>query len=318
MRRLRNTPTPQPMSLARLLLQASFAILVGAILCPAQSWSMTDLWTQQQKMVASDGAANDRFGTSVALSGDDSTMLIGAYYATVGGNTAQGKAYVFVKSGTTWIQQQELTSSDGAASDRFGTSVALSSDGSIMLIGAPAATVGGNGAQGKAYVFVKSGTTWIQQQELTSSDGGTSDYFGNSVALSSDGSTMLIGAPGATVGGNATQGKAYVFVKSGTTWIQQQELTSSDGGTSDYFGNSVALSSDGSTMLIGAPGATVGSNSLQGKAYVFVKSGTTWIQQQELTSSDGAAGDNFGNSVALSSDGSTMLIGAPGATVGSN
>ena len=275
-------------------------------------------WSQQQKLTASDGAADADFGYPVSLSSDGSTALIGAPGATVGENTYQGAAYVFVNSGGTWSQQQKLTASDSAAEANFGNSVSLSGDGNAALIGADAAKVGANALQGAAYVFVLSDGTWSQQQKLTASDGAADDSFGNSVTLSADGNTALIGVYAAKVGANEEQGAAYVFVKSGSTWSQQQKLTASDGAYEAYFGYPVSLSADGSTALIGASGAKVGANPDQGAAYVFVLSGGTWSQQQKLTSSDGAASDWFGNWVSLSGDGNTALIGAEGAKVGAN
>jgi len=203
-----------------------------------------------------------------------------------------------------WIQQAELTASDGAQSDGFGVSVAVS--GGTAVVGAHAHKVGSNASQGAAYVFVQSGTTWTQQAELTASDGAADDSFGQSVAVS--GGTAVVSAPGRQVGSNVSQGAAYVFVQSGTTWTQQQELTASDGAAHDFFGNSAAVS-DG-TAVVGAYNHTVGSNVHQGVAYVFVQGGTTWTQQQELTASDGAADDFFGNSVAVS--GGTAVVGAGG------
>ena len=267
-------------------------------------------WTQQQELTASDGAANDAFGASVALSSDGNTALVGAYGKTVGGNSFQGAAYVFTRLSGSWTQQQELTASDGAANDAFGFSVALSSDGNTALVGAYVKTVGGNSFQGAAYVFTRLSGSWTQQQELTASDGATFDLFGSSVALSSDGNTALVGAVSKTIGGNSAQGAAYVFTRSSGSWTQQQELTASDGAVSDTFGSSVALSSDGNTALVGASNKTVGGNSAQGAAYVFTRSSGSWTQQQELTASDGATGDLFGVSVALSSDGNTALVGA--------
>ncbi len=275
-------------------------------------------WSQQQKLTASDGAAGAGFGNSVSLSTDGNTALIGANGATVGANAYQGAAYVFVNSGGTWSQQQELTASDGAADDSFGCSVSLSADGNTALIGADSAKVGTHSALGAAYVFVRSGETWSEQEKLTASDGGMTDQFGWSVSLSADGSTALIGASGATVGTNSFQGAAYVFVLSGGTWSQQQKLTASDGAAGALLGCSVSLSTDGNTALIGANGATAGGNTSQGAAYVFVNSGGTWSQQQKLTSSDGAAGYEFGCSVSLSADGNTALIGAYNTTVGAN
>jgi hypothetical protein len=221
---------------------------------------------------------------------------VGAPYHSVGSNGEQGAAYVFVKSGGTWIQQAELTASDGAELDKFGTSVAVS--GSTAVVGAWAHAVGSNYEQGAAYVFVESGGTWIQQAELIASDGAIGDEFGWSVAVS--GSTAVVGAFDKAVGA------AYVFVDSGGTWTQQAELEASDEG-GDRFGWSVALY--GTTALVGAPTHQVGSNSQQGAAYVFAQSGVTWNQQAELTASDGAWGDQFGSSVAV--NGSTIAVGAP-------
>jgi len=266
---------------------------------------------QQAKLTASDGSYSDQFGYSVSLSSDGNTALIGAEAATVGVNAQQGAAYVFVRSGTTWSQQQKLTASDGAGYDEFGGSVSLSSDGNTALIGAHGALT----TKGAAYVFVRSGTTWSQQQKLTALDGALYNYFGCSVSLSSDVATALIGAYQATVGSNAQQGAAYVFANISGTWSQQQKLTSSDGAASDFFGWSVSLSAD-STALIGAYRATVGSNAQQGAAYVFVYGDGSWSQRQKLTASDGVADETFGYSVSLSSDGSTALINGTQGSIG--
>jgi FG-GAP repeat len=265
-------------------------------------------WVQQQELTASDGAAGDNFGYSVALSG--TTALVGAYRKTIGSNSFQGAAYVFSFNGSMWAQHQELTASDGIEFDQFGWSVALS--GTTALVGAESKTIGSNSAQGAAYVFTFNGSTWAQQPELTASDGAAGDYFGYSVALS--GTTALVGAYLKTIGSNGTQGAAYVFTFNGSTWVQQQELTASDGARGTNFGNQVALS--GTTALVGAPGNTIGSNEAQGAAYVFTFNGSTWVQQQELTASDGAPFDYFGTSVALS--GTTALVGAYAKTIGSN
>jgi hypothetical protein len=166
-------------------------------------------------------------------------------------NSGEGAAYVFVRSGTAWSQQKELTASDAAAGDLFGLSVALS--GSTALIGAH----GKNSNTGAAYVFVRSGTAWSQQKKLTASDGAADDFFGGSVAL--DGQTAVIGA----IGGNSGGGAAYVFARSGTAWSQQAELTASDAAHDDSFGGSVALS--GKTAIIGAHNKNAGA----GAAYAF-------------------------------------------------
>jgi hypothetical protein len=150
-------------------------------------------------------------------------------------------------------------------------------------------------------------TLALQQAELPVPPGlATGDNFGTAVAL--DGDTALVGAPSHTVGSHTEQGAAYVFTLSGTTWTWRATLTASDGAAIDDFGAAVALSGD--TALVGAPFHKVGSNTYQGAAYVFTRSGTSWSQQGgDLTASDGAAGDQFGDSVALSGD--TALVGVP-------
>lgn len=265
-------------------------------------------WVQAQRLVASDGAAGDLFGWSVACSGDGNVVVAGAYSKTVSGNTMRGAAYVFVRSGNSWTQMQKLTASDGAASDCFGLSVATTSDGGTVVVGA----CQNLSYRGAAYVFTRSGSTWNQAQKLTASDGSANDYFGTSVASSSDGATLAVGAPGKTVSGNAARGAVYVFIKSGSSWAQLTELTASDGAASDQFGSSAALASNGSTLVVGARVSTVSGVSSQGAAYVFTCSGTTWSQAQKLTASDGAANDYFGASVASSSDGATLVVGAYG------
>ena len=204
-----------------------------------------------------------------------------------------------------WLEQK-VTASDGTANSYFGSAAAL--NGSTALIGAD----GDNSFQGAAYLFTKSNGSWSQGQKLTASDGLPGDEFGYRVVLAND--TLLVGAFTATVGGNASQGAAYLFTESNGTWSESQKLTASDGGLFDNFGASVAL--DGSTLVVGANGATVGGNAAQGAVYVFTESNGTWTQTQKLTANDGAAYDNFGLSVALK--GSTILVGSPQAAIGGN
>lgn len=255
-------------------------------------------WIQQQRFTASDGTANDSFGISVALSGE--YALVGATYKNIGSNKNQGAAYVFVRSDNGWIEQQRLTASDGAASEYFGYSVALS--GEYALVGADSKTLGSNGAQGAAYVFVRSGSSWSQQQQIIANDGETNDHFGHSVALW--GEYALVGAYGKSIGNNGAQGAAYVFMRSGSSWSQQQRLTANDGAAGDVFGISVALSNN--YAIVGAYGKTVGSNSNQGAAYLFMRSGTTWSQRQQFTDNTAT---RTGFAVGLS--GRAYIVGAP-------
>ena len=276
-----------------------------------------DPFIQKAKLTTSDGAAGDQFGWSVGISGD--TVVVGARFADVGGETEQGSAYVFTRPGGGWITTStaaRLTASDGAAGDRFGYSVAISGD--TVVVGAETA---GNLNQGSAYVFTRPGGGWITTStaaRLTASDGEAFDKFGISVAISGD--TVVVGACSADVGGNAGQGSAYVFTKPGEGWSSTStaaRLTASDGADFDGFGVSVAISGD--TVVVGAHSDDVGGNQFQGSAYVFTRPGGGWSATStaaKLTASDGGVFDQFGVSVAISGD--TVVVGAQGAIVGGN
>jgi hypothetical protein len=260
-------------------------------------------WTQQAKLTASDGAAVDLFGYSVALSGD--TVLVGARFDDddIDGDNS-GSVYVFTRNGTTWSQQAKLTASDGEAGDEFGYSVALAGDTAVITANADDSDVNGVDS-GSAYVFTRSGTDWSQQAKLTAADGAAGDLFGVRVVLAGD--TALIGArlDDDDVNG-VDSGSAYVFTRSEDSWSQQAKLVASDGEAGDWFGYTVALADD--TALIGA-GNHDGANGVDsGTAYVFTRSGTTWSQRTKLTAADGKPGDQFGGKVAISGD--AAVVGA--------
>ncbi|HQR36700.1 MAG TPA: putative Ig domain-containing protein, partial [Blastocatellia bacterium] len=313
------------------------------------------IWTQQQKLVAADGQASDRLGTSVAMSSD--TIVVGAASDNTGANGDQGAAYVFARSGATWSQQQKLTANDGAANDYFGISVALY--GQIVVIGAEGDDGGANGDQGAAYVFARVGASWTQQNKLTAADGAQGDNFGHSVAIEGDailtgaylsggtdrgaayfysicgdigqlqqilanvgisgydnfggsiavsGNTAVIGAHG----WSNYRGEAFVFTRVGNSWLQTHLLTAPNGSADDFFGGAVAI--DGDTIVVGALKDDFAGDADRGSVYVFARNGGTWGFQAYLSSSDGAAGDVFGSSVAISGD--TMLVGSPGKSLG--
>ena len=223
--------------------------------------------TETARLTASDGAAGERFGRSVAVFGD--TVVVGAQEDNIGANSRQGSAYVFVEPAGGWASGTEtakLTASDGAADDRFG-SVAVSGD--TVVVGASFDDIGAKSRQGSAYVFVEPGGSWASGTEtakLTAADGEVNDFFGNSVAVSGD--TVVVGAFGDDIGANVNQGSAYVFVKPVGGWVTGTEtrLTAADEGTGDNVGSSVAVSGD--TVVVGASGGD-GANVNQGSAYVF-------------------------------------------------
>lgn len=252
-------------------------------------------WTQQAKLVASDGASNDGFGVSVDVSGD--TIVVGSPFA----GTA-GSAYVFMRSGAAWNQQAKLTASDAAANDTFGISVAI--DGDTIVVGAEADDTSGGTDAGSAYVFTRSGSFWSQQAKLTAVDGAADDRFGCSVSLSEH--SAIIGAQGDDISGGSSLGSAYVFNRCGSVWSQQAKLTASDGAANDAFGVSVCISGD--SAIVGANGDNTTAGTDAGSAYVFSRIGDAWTSSIKLTPGDAAEADQFGNSVAI--EGDTALIGA--------
>jgi hypothetical protein len=305
-------------------------------------------WTQQGTKLVGDCASScagqgegeiddGGFGSSVALSADGDTALIGAPWDDGGvGSIGAGAVWVFTRSGGVWAQQAKLvgdcasncanegTGAEGHAA--FGRSVAMSADGDTALIGAPS----DDGAEGAAWVFTRSGGAWAPQGPKLVGDctgscagEGTGEgpvgSFGDGVALSADGDTALIGA---SIDGGFT-GSAWVFTRSAGAWAQQgPKLTPSNENGDGEFGGSVALSADGDTALIGGShdNAQAGPNFWAGAAWVFTRSGATWVQGPKLVGDcasscagqgSGEIGEgNFGDQVALSADGDTALIGA--------
>ncbi len=249
-------------------------------------------WTQEAQLTASDGDQGDFFGRRVAISGD--AAVIGAWndddpcYA--------GSAYIFRFNGSNWVEEAKLIPSDGSEDDKFGLNVSISGD--TAVIGARLDDDNGSDS-GSAYVYRFDGTNWIEEAKLTASDGDAGDKFGVSVAISGD--VAVIGSFLDDDNAN-NSGSAYIFRFDGANWMEQAKLTASDGGWSDSFGTSVAISGD--TAVIGAYGVDD-----PGSAYIFRFDGTNWIEEIKLTASDGDQGDTFGHSVSVF--GETVIIGAP-------
>lgn len=258
-------------------------------------------FTQEQKLLASDGVADDRFGDAVAVSGN--VVVVGAP-SKIASGPAHGAAYVFRFQGGSWVQEQKLTASDGAAADNFGESVDI--HGGVIVVGAPEDDDVASGA-GSAYVFRFNGASWVQEQKLTASDGGFTDRFGFGVAVHDD--LVAVGADGAD-GAALSSGAAYVFTFDGLAWSEDQKLTASDGENADAFGLGVAT--DGTTIVVGAPQDDFPGLNGAGSAYVFLFDGSTWVEDQKLSASDKEAFSDFGGFGAVSVAGDTVVIGADG------
>ncbi len=266
--------------------------------------------TETAKLTASDGVS-DEFGISVDVSGD--TIVIGARGDDDDGNNS-GSAYIFVRPSGGWITATEdakLTASDPQENQLFGNDVAI--DENTIVIGAHGDDSSGNGS-GAAYVFTMPTGGWVTDTEtakLTASDGEASDFLGIVVAIDDD--TVVAGASSDSVGSNADQGSAYVFVRGGgwSTRTETAKLTASDGAWLDEFGKAVSVSGD--MVVVGVHWDDWGATNIfdEGAAYVFIEPLTGWVDAMEtakLTASDGEPGDEFGAGVAI--EGQTLVIGA--------
>jgi hypothetical protein len=254
-------------------------------------------WTQQAKLVSKEASGNVQQGYSVALSANGDTALVGG--KTYAGGT--GAAWVFTRSGSTWIERAKLVGSEASGNAEQGDSVALSANGETALIGG----YKDEGGVGAAWVFTGSGSSWTQQgKKLVGAPASGLEEQGTSVALSADGKTALLGGPFT----EKEKGAVWVFTLSGSAWKEQAKLPAGAGaGEKTAQGESVALSANGETALVGGPG----KDEETGAAWVFTRSGEAWSEQGgTLLGEDATLKEaQQGHSVALSEDGNTALIG---------
>ena len=265
-------------------------------------------FNQQAKLTASNAAAYDKFGYSVAIDGD--TVVVGVPESDENGDRS-GSAYVFVRSGHSWNQQDKLIASDAATNDKFGWSVAINGD--TIVVGSPH---NGDSApySGSAYVFVRNGNAWSEQAKLTASDPQAYDNFGHSVAI--DGDRIVVAARGEDFDGKYDAGCAYVFKRSGNTWSEDTtgsmtagKIAAFDATANHRFGQSVAI--DGDIIMVGAYWYINGT----GCIYVFqLDAQGVWSPTSiQLTASDKRAHSHFGTAIAI--DGNTLIVGANRHTV---
>lgn len=254
------------------------------------------IWEQQIRIDATDGEAGDGFGSAVAIS--STHVIIGAW----NDDEARGAAYVFIKSGTAWIQQAKLVASDGESGDHFGRSVAI--EGDLAVVGSWQDDNERGAAAGAAYIYKLNTGNWQQHTKLIAVDGQQGDRFGSAVTLG--GGRVLVGAAN---GGFFGEGAAYVFSAAGSVWNQDAKLSAAVAGLSDGFGTTLAI--DGATAVIGAPLHDNASSIDEGAAYIFEEENGQWIERATLTASTGASGFEFGSSVDIV--GGEVVVGARGA-----
>lgn len=265
-------------------------------------------WAQEARLLASDATTGDRLGWSTSISDDGSRVFSGAYvYPNL---TYVGAVYVFVRNGTTWTQEAKLQASDKANGDQFGISVDCDSTGSRVVVGAYLKDVNGLSDAGGGYIFTRTGTTWTQEMILTSPVPFTNEQFGTYVRLSKNGLIASVGAPNADA-----RGAVYLYRYASGVWSYWTKLSASNGQEGDLFGTSFDVNSDSSIVVVGAYNKTVDGKATTGSVFVYKLKDGSWIQASIVTSSDNAAGEMFGWSMAVSPDGSRMAAGTRNKTV---
>ncbi|MEM6809538.1 MAG: hypothetical protein AAF574_09900 [Pseudomonadota bacterium] len=294
-------------------------------------------WQQQAYLKPTTIDGGDRFGNAVALSTDGNTLVVGADLEDSGatgvngnaldnGMTDSGAAYVFVRSGAIWTQQAYLKSSAGNPNDVFGKSVAISGDGSHVVIGASSASP----SSGNAYVFSQQTGNWLLEDTLSPSNGDAGDIFGFSVAITDDGTRIAVGAPqedsasnvinGADGNDSFNVGAVYLFEDAGAgSWQQQAYVKAPNAGNNDLFGYDVSFSEDGTRLATSA--VWEGSNPTLGPAddsmfrtgagYLFEDPGSGWQSIAMFKEPLQKSNEYYGSSIALSADGQVFAMGAP-------
>jgi hypothetical protein len=321
-------------SCQRILSLSGTSVLFASVLF-FSSLSAHAQYMQQAKLVGIGSRPPFGQGTSVALSADGNTAIVGAPAGFCALTCiAVGESWIFIRRGTAWILQAKLVGTGVAGDSAFqGTSVALSADGNTAVVGGPDDNIICSpycGHIGAAWVFTRRNRVWTQQAKLVGTGAIGAARQGTSVTLSADGNTAIVGGPSdngfCSSSGCTFIGAAWVFTRRNGVWIQQAKLVGS--GVAGNFGasqgSSVALSADGNTAIVGGPSdngfCSASGCRFIGAAWVFTRSPASfnhpaaWTQQAKLvgTGVAGNFGASQGSSVALSTDGSTAIVGGSG------
>lgn len=305
---------------------------------------------EEAKLVASNKATNDFFGSSVDLDDNAFRMIVGSPNTDHSSGTNCGTAYIYRRAGSFWEQEAMLTRVSPQSNDFFGSSVAIDSTGTRVAIGAK----GADDNRGIVHIYLRVGTTWSLESSITRIGAQVGDYlgisididgvadrvivgglgrgyvfrregllwyeeigdtgaglFGHSVAISTDGLRVVVSLPELDHTSLTKAGMLYVFIRDNQNWTLEQTLVANDASSNDYLGWSVDINDDGSVIVAGAHGSSPDNETEGGSVYVYKRSGTTWSQDTKLIASDVHEYDRFGQSVAISPDGVNVIIGTP-------
>lgn len=255
-------------------------------------------WTASTELALPATKGGDGFGDSVALAPDGETALIGSPDSVHG----VGTAWAFNREGSGWSGPLALEAPEAQNGEHFGQAIAISSDGTTAVVGAPDLNAG----TGAAWIFSRVGVGAFHHTEKLTGEGESGHGgFGEAVAIAADGEVALIGAPA----DNELAGAAWVYAATEGTFLPQGPKLTVSGQKAEALGTSVALSADGSSALVGAPRERKGA----GEAWLFTRGASGWAEDPTPVE-DGPelnTGGRFGSSAALSGSGQTLLLGAP-------
>lgn len=261
-------------------------------------------WVLVQKITDAAGAANDYFGVSVSISGNN--IIVGSSGDDIGSSIDQGSALFYKYNGTSWVLVQKVYEAVGLTSDFFGHSVSLS--GNYAIVGAFYYDVGANSNQGAVTIYKYNGTNWIWMQRISDAYGTAGDAFGCSVSIS--GNYAIVGANGDDVGANSDQGSASIYQLNGSSWILMEKITDPAGAVVDYFGGNVFIS--GNYVMIGCTHDDAAAGDNQGSATIYQRVGQGWQRFQCLTDPGGKANENFSaGGLAIHDATKQFLVGVP-------
>ena len=269
-------------------------------------------WRETTKLVASDTAAADYFGSSVSMSADGTVALVGSFSDDTDSAYDTGSAYIFESIDGEWRETTKLVASDTAANDYFGSSVSMSADGTMALVGSRVDDASTGIGAGSAYIFESIDGEWRETTKLVASDTAAADYFGSSVSMSADGTVALVGSFSDDTDSAYDTGSAYIFESIDGEWRETTKLVASDTAANDYFGSSVSMSADGTMALVGSRVDDASTGIGAGSAYIFENTSGEWRETTKLVASDTTRFDYFGSSVSMSADGTMALVGSSG------
>lgn len=228
-------------------------------------------WTQEQKITLPSPTFSDQFGTGVSIDTTGSRLVAGCHLRTVSGVTNSGLVVSYTRVGTVWSLEASILNPDAAATDYFGSGLAMTPDGVRLAIGCVYKEVSGTSNAGAIYIFVRSGTTWTYEAKLTTADKAVDDFFGNwyGISINETGDIVAAGAFNKDLNGLTNCGQVYLFERVGQLWYEQAQLSASDKAANDEFGKAVTLAYDASMLIISSSVNSPSGVNQAGAAYIF-------------------------------------------------